>query len=166
MSVRAGRPVTAGLSQVAQMDRHDRARIVRQLCEQHPGFQALLTQVTVARGVAFGSGLALAVAVVLLVQGTSVWWVSALVFAGLAGFGYVAVVLTDSRFDLLLAVVGAHRTDELHGLLVTEQIYGEDPLTDSQEDDTSQPVVSPPAMSSRAVGRQGDDPRPLPGPAS
>ncbi|GAA2779937.1 hypothetical protein [Saccharopolyspora taberi] len=126
MADRAAKPVTAGLSQVAQMDRRERARIVRQLCQQYPAFRSLLTQVTVARGIAFGSGLALAVAVMFLVQGVSVWWVATLVLGGLVGFGYVAVVLTDSRFDLLLAIIGAHRTDELHGRLVTEQIYGED----------------------------------------
>ena len=86
----------------------------------------MLRQVTIARGVAFGSGLALAVAVMSLVNGGSVWWVAGLVFTGLGGFCYVAVALTDSRFDLLLAVLGAHRTDELHGRLVTDQIYGED----------------------------------------
>ena len=126
MAIRAGEPVAAGLNQVAQMDRRERAQLVRQLCRQHPAFRSLLTQVTVARGVAFGSGLALAVAVMLLAQGASVVWVSALVFGGLAGFGTVAVMLTDNRFDLLLAVLGAHRTDELHGRLVTHAIYGDD----------------------------------------
>lgn len=126
MAMHAGDAVSAGLSQVAQMDRRERTRIIRQLCAQHPAFKALLVQVTVARGVAFASGLALAVAVMLLVNDASVMWVAMLVFGGLAGFVAVAVMLTDSRFDLLLAVIGAHRTDELHGRLVTEAIYGRD----------------------------------------
>lgn len=140
MAIRAGRPVTAGLSQVAQMDRRERARIVRQLCQQHPAFRSLIKQVTIARGVAFASGLALAVAVMMLVNGASVWWVSALVFVGLTGFCYVAVVLTDSRFDLLLAVLGAHRTDELHSRLVTDQIYGDDPVAESSDESTTLPA--------------------------
>jgi hypothetical protein len=127
MAIRAGEPVTAGLSQLAQMDRRERARILRQLCHQYPVFRTLLTLLTVTRAVAFGSGLALAVAIALLVQGAPVWWVSVLVLGGLVGFGYVAVVLTDSRFDMLLAVLGAHRTDELYEWLVTEKVYGEDP---------------------------------------
>ncbi|GAB3275716.1 hypothetical protein [Parasphingorhabdus pacifica] len=139
-----GMPVAAGLSQVAQMDRGQRARIVRQVCDEYPGFRGLLKQVSVARGVAFASGLALAVAVILLVQAASVWWVAALVFTGLGGFGYVTVVLTDSRFDLLLAVLGAHRTDELHGRLVTDQIYGEEPVAEP---------VQPSLTCSRARGR-------------
>jgi hypothetical protein len=155
MAIRAGKPVTAGLSQVAQMDRRERARIVRQLCEQYPAFRSLLTQVTRARGVAFGSGLALAVAVMLLVHGASVWWVSALVFGGLGGFGYVAVALTDSRFDLLLAVIGAHRTDELHGRLVTDQVYGDDPVADEDEADSQ--VVSSHAVGSRVMGSQDEE---------
>ncbi|RCW39829.1 hypothetical protein DFQ14_11493 [Halopolyspora algeriensis] len=126
MAMRAGRSVTAGLSQVAQMPPGERARLVRELRQQYPAFRALLMQVTIARGVAFASGLALAVSVVLLVQGASVWWVSALVFGGLGGFCYVAVALTDNRFDLLIAVLGAHRIDELHGRLVTESLYGDE----------------------------------------
>ncbi|GAA4619415.1 hypothetical protein [Saccharopolyspora hordei] len=126
MANRAAKPVTAGLSRLAELDRRERARILRQLCEQYPAFRALLKQVSVARAVAFGSGLVLAVAVMFLVNDAPVVLVSALVFTGLAGFCYVAVALTDSRFDLLLAVLGAHRTDELHGRLVTEQVYGED----------------------------------------
>ncbi|QUH04485.1 hypothetical protein HUO13_30230 [Saccharopolyspora erythraea] len=153
MADRAAKPVTAGLSQVAQMDRRERARIVRQLCQQYPAFRSLLTQVTVARGVAFTSGLALALAVMFLAQGVSVWWVATLVLGGLVGFGYVAVVLTDSRFDLLLAVLGAHRTDELHGRLVTDQIYGEE-KPESQQ--STPPVVnSRPAMgAARLLRRQ------------
>lgn len=139
MAMRAGKPVTAGLSQVAQMPPGERARIVRELCQQYPAFRSLLTQVTVARAVAFASGLALAVAIMLLVQGASVWWVSALVFGGLAGFGYVAVVLTDNRFDLLLAVLGAHRTDELHGRLVTDALYGDESVAEHYEDTVRQP---------------------------
>ncbi len=129
MTIRAGEPVTAGLSRIAQMDRRERARLVRQLCHQYPAFRSLLTRVSIARGVAFGSGLALAVAVMLLVQGASVVWVSVLVFGGLVGFATVAVLLTDNRFDLLLAVLGAHRTDELHRNLVTHAIYGETPTS-------------------------------------
>jgi hypothetical protein len=126
MANRAAKPVTAGLSRLAELDRRERARILRQLCEQYPAFRTLLKQVSVARAVAFGSGLVLAVAVMFLVHDAPVVLVSTLVFTGLAGFCYVAVALTDSRFDLLLAVLGAHRTDELHGRLVTEQVYGED----------------------------------------
>ncbi|MDA3629801.1 hypothetical protein [Saccharopolyspora oryzae] len=127
MANRAAKPVTAGLSRLAELDRRERSRILRQLCEQYPAFRSMLKQVSIARGVAFGSALVLAVAVMFLVQGAPVLWVSGLVFIGLAGFCYVAVALTDSRFDLLLAVLGAHRTDELHGRLVTEQVYGEEP---------------------------------------
>ncbi len=126
MAFRAGTPVAAGLSRLALMDRRERARIVRQLCKQDRAFRSMLTRVTIARGIAFASGLALAVAVMLLVQQVSVEWVSALVFLGLVGFCYVSVALSDSRFDLLLAVLGAHRTDELHERLVTEQIYGDE----------------------------------------
>lgn len=124
MAFHAGRPVTAGLSRVAQMDRRERARLVRELSRQHPAFRSLLRQVTVSRGIAFGSGLALALAVVLLAQGVPVVPVSLLVFLGLVGFAYVATVLTDHCFDLLLAVLGAHRTDELHGLLMADSLYG------------------------------------------
>ncbi|MGI8307764.1 hypothetical protein [Saccharopolyspora sp. ASAGF58] len=142
MANRAAKPVTAGLSRLAQIDRHERARIIQQLCHQYPAFRSMLRQVTIARGVAFASGLMLALAVMFLVQGASVWWVSGLVFAGLAGFCYVAVALTDSRFDLLLAVLGAHHTDELHGRLVTEQIYGDDPPADPLERPASRAVAS------------------------
>jgi hypothetical protein len=55
-----------------------------------------------------------------------------LMLLGLLGFGYVAVVLTDSRFDLLLAAIGAYRTDELYERLVTEQVYADEPVRDSQ----------------------------------
>ncbi|GAA0518966.1 hypothetical protein GCM10011581_08780 [Saccharopolyspora subtropica] len=150
MAHRAAEPVTAGLSRLAQLDRCERARIIRQLCHQYPAFRALLKQVTIARGVAFASGLMLALAVMVLVHGGSVWWVSGMVFAGLAGFCYVAVALTDSRFDLLLAVLGAHRTDELHARLVTEQIYGDDPTPDPLE----RPVVTSRAVSSRLTGEK------------
>ncbi|MBQ6644821.1 MAG: hypothetical protein IJH84_27885 [Saccharopolyspora sp.] len=132
MAFHAGKPVTAGLSQVAQMDRKERSRLVRELSRQHPAFRSLLRQVALTRATAFASGLVLAVAVVLLVQEVSVVWVSVLVFGGLIGFAYVAVVLTDHRFDLLLAVLGAHRTDELHGVLLAEQLYGAEPA-DSQQ---------------------------------
>lgn len=126
MAIQAGKPVAAGLSQVAQMDRRERSRLASQLASQYPAFRALRTQIALARGLAFGSGLALTTAIVLLVNGASVWWVSALVFAGFAGFGYVAILLTDSRFDLLLAVLGAHRIDELHSRLVTDEVYGDE----------------------------------------
>ena len=78
-----------------------------------------------ARAVAFTSVLALAVAVVLLVQDeVPARFVSVLVLGGLGGFAYVAIVLTDHRFDLLLAVLGAHRTDELHDRLLADELYG------------------------------------------
>lgn len=144
MVIRAGRPVAAGLHQVAQLDRQERARIARQLCQQYPPFRALQKQVAMARVLAFGSGLALAAAIMLLVRDASVWFVSALVFGGFAGFGYVAVVLTDSRFDLLLAVLGAHRTDELHARVVTSQIYGDEP----EWDEPPEPVRRTPEVRS------------------
>jgi hypothetical protein len=164
MAIRAGEPVTAGLSQLAQMDRRERARIIRQVCHQYPGFSSLLTQVAVARGVAFASGLALAVAVVLLVQGAGVGWVSVLVLGGLVGFAYVAVVLTDSRFDVLLAVLGAHRTDELYESLVTERVYGEERALDgpSGEDGGSETVSARTRFREQGEGH----PRRLPRPAS
>ncbi|MBA8823274.1 hypothetical protein FHX42_000603 [Saccharopolyspora lacisalsi] len=123
MIIRAGKPVTAGLSRVARMEPRERARIVGELYSQHPVFRSLLRQVNLARTVGFGSALMLAVAVMLLVQDASVWCVCVLVLAGMAGFGFVTVVLTDNRFDLLMAVIGAHRTDELHGQLVAEEVY-------------------------------------------
>jgi hypothetical protein len=157
MANRAAKPVTAGLSRLAQLDRRERARIIRQLCHQYPAFRSLLRQVSIARGVAFASGLVLALAVMFLAHGASVWWVSGLVFTGLVGFGYVAVALTDSRFDLLLAVLGAHRTDELHGRLVTEQIYGDDPPADPLERPTSR-VVASRAVGSRLTEEPGCSP--------
>lgn len=126
MVIRAGKPVAAGLSQAAKMSQRERARIADQLGQQYPAFRALQSQVAMARRLAIGSGLALAAAVMLLVRDVSVWWVASLVLAGFAGFGYVTTVLTDSRFDLLLAVLGAHRTDELHARLLTDQVYGEE----------------------------------------
>ncbi|MCI2419188.1 hypothetical protein MOQ72_17215 [Saccharopolyspora sp. K220] len=157
MANRAAKPVTAGLSRLAQLDRRERAEIIRQLCHQYPAFRSLLRQVTIARATAFASGLVLAIAVMVLVEGASVWWVSGLVFTGLAGFGYVAVALTDSRFDLLLAVLGAHRTDELHGRLVTEQVYGEDSPADPLER-PSAPVVAPRPGSPRLVDETAGSP--------
>lgn len=133
MAMRAGRPVTAGLSQVARMDPRERARTVRELCRNQPAFRSLLTRVSVARGVAFASGLVLALAIVLLVQGVPSGWVSLLVLVGLVGFASVAVVLTDSRFDLLLAVIGAHRTDELHDRLVVDEVYGDGTTTGQEQ---------------------------------
>ncbi len=123
MIIRAGKPVTAGLSRVARMEPRERARIVGELHSQYPVFRSLLRLVNLARTVGFGSALALAVAVVLLVQDASVWWVCVLVLTGMAGFGFATVVLTDNRFDLLMAILGAHRTDELHGQLVAEEVY-------------------------------------------
>lgn len=113
MAIRPARPITAGLSQVARMDRRERTRVLRELRRQHGGLRRAYACVAVSRVLAFGAGLALALAVVVLAQGASVWWVVALIFVGLAGFLSVTVILTDNRFDLVLAVVGAHRTDEL-----------------------------------------------------
>ena len=78
MADRTTAPVTAGLSQLAQMDRRERARVTRQLCQQYPAFRSMLRQVSIARAVAFGAALALAVAVMSLVNGSSVWWVAGL----------------------------------------------------------------------------------------
>ncbi|MCA1228201.1 hypothetical protein [Saccharopolyspora sp. 6M] len=125
MAFHAGGPVTAGLSQVARMDRRERAGLVRELSRQHPTFRTLWRRLMLARAVAFTSVLALAVAVVLLVQDeVPARWVSVLVLGGLGGFAHVAIVLTDHRFDLLLAVLGAHRTDQLHDRLLADELYG------------------------------------------
>jgi hypothetical protein len=148
MAKRAAQPVTAGLSRLAQLDRSEREELIGQLCRQYPAFRSMIKQVSIARGVAFASGLVLATSVVCLAQSASMWLVAALVFSGLAGFGWVAVALTDSRFDLLMAVLGAHRTDELHGRLLTEQIYGEEL---AQVDERS-PVVRSRAVGSRITG--------------
>ncbi|MFC7340786.1 hypothetical protein [Saccharopolyspora griseoalba] len=148
MAKRAAQPVTAGLSRLAQLDRGEREELIAQLCRQYPAFRSMIKQVSIARGVAFGSGLVLAASVVCLAQGASAWLVAALVFGGLAGFGWVAVALTDSRFDLLMAVLGAHRTDELHGRLLTEQIYGEE----LDQVDERSPVVRSRAVGSRITG--------------
>lgn len=128
MVIRYGEPVAAGLSRLAQMGCRDRARVVRLVCAQCPPFRSLLMHVMVARGIAFASGLDLAVAIVLVAGGAPAIWVAVLVLCGMIGFGFAALILTDSRFDLLLAILGAHRTDELHERLVTEQIYGGLPL--------------------------------------
>lgn len=125
MVIRSGEPVAAGLSRIAQMDRGDRDRVVRLVWARYPTFRSLLIRVMVARGIAFASGLDLAVVIVLVTGGVSALWVSILVLCGLVGFGSATLVLTDSRFDVLLAVLGAHRTDELHDRLVTEQVYGD-----------------------------------------
>lgn len=148
MAKRAAQPVTAGLSRLAQLDRHERQELVEQLCGQYPAFRSMIKQVSIARGIAFASGLVLAISIICLAQGASMWIVAALVFSGLAGFGWVAVALTDSRFDLLLAVLGAHRTDELHGRLITEQIYGEE--LDQVEERS--PIVQSRAVGSRRTG--------------
>lgn len=135
--MRGGRPVTAGLSQVARMGPRERARTVRELCRNQPAFRSLLTRVSVARGVAFASGLVLAVAIVLLMQGVPSGWVSLLVLVGLAGFVSVVVVLADSRFDLLLAVIGAHRIDELHDRLVIDEVYGDGAVSAPASDESA-----------------------------
>lgn len=132
MAHRAARPVTAGLSQLAQLDRRERARIVRQLCRHYPTFRTLLRQVSIARGATFASSLLLVLAVVFLVEGVSVAVVAGMVFVALGGFGYATVTLADSRFDLLLAVLGAHRTDELHAQLVTDRIYGPEQVSEGE----------------------------------
>lgn len=156
MAIHAGRPVTAGLSQVARMDRRERARLVRELSRQHPTFRSLWRQVMLSRGIAFTSVLALALAVILLVQSdVPARWVSALVLSGLAGFAYVSIVLTDHRFDLLLAVLGAHRTDELHGRLLTDELYGVEAV--EKEASPSEPAGRPGAE--EAGGRQRDEGR-------
>lgn len=126
MANRAAEPVTAGLNQLAGLDRRERGRLVRSLRAQYPVFRSMVVQVAIARSVGFASGLLLALAVVLIAEGAPAWAAAGLIFAGLAGFGYVVVTLTDSRFDLLLAVLGAHRTDEVRSALLTEQLYGEE----------------------------------------
>ncbi|MBE9374361.1 hypothetical protein IQ251_07850 [Saccharopolyspora sp. HNM0983] len=126
MADRAAGPVTAGLNQLADLDRHERTRIMRQLREQYPVFRSMVVHVAIARSLGFASALVLALAVVLIAEGAPTWSAGVLIFAGIAGFGYAVVALTDSRFDLLLAVLGAHRTDELRSRLVTEQLYGEE----------------------------------------
>ena len=133
MAPRAAQPVTAGLHRLAELDRRERARIVRHLCASYPAFRSLLRTVTVARGVVFASSVVVLLAVLLLADGAALWVVIALVLTGLAGFAAATVVLTDNRFDLLLAVLGAHRTDELHRHLLAEQIYGADPATTEAE---------------------------------
>ena len=125
MADRAAAPVTAGLSQLARMDRFELNRVMRQLCRQHPAFREQLQRVVWARGIALASGLVLALAVVFLCEQAPLWLVGGLVLAGLVGFGYVAVTLTDNRFDLLLAVLGAHSSDELRGALDPEQVHHE-----------------------------------------
>ncbi|WP_243792877.1 hypothetical protein [Saccharopolyspora gloriosae] len=154
MAIHAGRPVTAGLSQVARMDRRERARLVRELSRQHSTFRSLWRQVMLARGIAFTSVLALAVAVVLLVQAeVPTRWVAALVLGGLAGFAYVAIVLTDHRFDLLLAVLGAHRTDELNDRLLTDELYG----TETAEKGHAANEPGDAAAAKEAAGRRERD---------
>lgn len=152
MAFRAAQPVTAGLSRLAQLDRHERARLVRQLCHQYPAFRSLFRQAIIARGVAFGSAVALGASVMTLAQGFDMWIVASLVFAGMGGFCYVAVTLTNSRFDLLMAVLGAHRTDELHSRLITEQIYGEEIAQVEPEPERPQQVVPSHAVGSRLTG--------------
>jgi hypothetical protein len=145
MVIHSGEPVVAGLRQFAQMDRGERARVVRLVCTRYPALRSLLVRVRVARGVAFASCLDLAVAIVLVTGGVPAVWVSILVLGGLVGFGSVTLVLTDSRFDLLLAVLGAHRTDELRERLVTEQLYGDGPPRDAvatgRPEDRSSPIT-------------------------
>lgn len=148
MAKRAAQPVTAGLSRLAQLDRRERRELTEQLCRQYPAFRSMIKQVGIARGIAFASGLVLATSIICLAQGASTWLVALLVFSGLAGFGWVAVALTDSRFDLLLAVLGAHRTDELHSRLVTEQIYGEE----LEQVEERAPIVQSRTVGSRCAG--------------
>ncbi|MFR9731281.1 hypothetical protein ACL03H_18795 [Saccharopolyspora sp. MS10] len=127
MAIHAGGPVTAGLSQVARMSRRERARLVRDLAGQHSLFRALWRRLMLARAIAFTSVVLLAAAVVLVLQReVPAEWVSVLVLGGLGGFAHVAIVLSDHRFDLLLAVLGAHRTDELHDRLLGDELYGAD----------------------------------------
>ncbi|SDP47153.1 hypothetical protein SAMN04487905_104255 [Actinopolyspora xinjiangensis] len=107
----AGGPVetlVAGLDRVARMEADERAAVTRELGRDCPMYRSLLSTVTVARTVAFASGLALCVAVLILAQDAPMEWVAAFVFAGLFGFGWVVVRLTDNRFDLLLAVLGTY----------------------------------------------------------
>lgn len=153
MAVHPGKPVNAALNQVAKMDAGERARLVRQLCEDHPLYASLLGRVGVARGVAFAAGLSLSVAILLLVQGASMLIVSGFVLAGLVAFGVVVVRLTDSRFDLLLAVLGAHRTDELHERLMDHEMYGEERAGRTS---TGQECSSPAEAHRERPGRRDD----------
>ncbi|RRO16201.1 hypothetical protein EIL87_14215 [Saccharopolyspora rhizosphaerae] len=153
MAHRAAQPVTAGLSRLAQLDRHERARIVRQLRHEYPAFRSMFRQAVVARAAAFASALLLGTSVMALAQGVNMWVVAGLVFAGMGGFCYVAVTLTNSRFDLLMAVLGAHRTDELHSKLITEQVYGEEiAQVERQPERPQQKVVPSHAVGSRLTG--------------
>ena len=123
MAVPASSSVSAGLAQVARMGRRERESAVRQLRQQSPVFGRMLSQVDRCRVVAFASGLALLVAVVFLAGGEPVWLTGALVITGLSGFGSVSVRMTDSRFDVLLAVLGEHWAEQLGAeQLGTEQL--------------------------------------------
>ena len=146
MAVPAGSPVSAGLAQVAHMGRRERESAVRRLRRQNSAFDAMLLRVDRARVLAFASGLALVVAVVFLAGGESVWLTGALVLAGLSGFGTVSLRLADSRFDVLLAVLGEHRAGELRA----EQLQCE-------RFDTEEAAI--PRQTSRAGG---DDREPSP----
>lgn len=97
------------------MERAERVRAARYLRRHYPLYRVLSKRVALARALGFAAGLTLAVSVVLLVQGAGLVWVAGLVLLGLFLFGYVVVRLTDSRFDLLLAVLGAHRVEEARG---------------------------------------------------
>jgi hypothetical protein len=126
MAVSASSAVSAGLAQVAHMGRRERERVLRRLRRQNPAFDQMLAQVDRCRVVAFASGLVLLLAVVFLAGGEPVWLAGAMVITGLSGFGTVSVRMTDSRFDLLLAVLGEHwaeqlRTEEVADQLVDEQ---------------------------------------------
>ncbi|SFT95734.1 hypothetical protein SAMN04487904_115107 [Actinopolyspora lacussalsi subsp. righensis] len=103
--------LVTGLDRVARMEPGERTDAVRDLDRNCPMYRSLRKTVTVARIVAFASGLALCVAVLLLAQRSPIEWVAGFVFAGLFGFGWVVVRLTDSRFDLLLAVLGAYEAE-------------------------------------------------------
>lgn len=126
MAVPAGSPVSAGLAQVAHMGRRERESAVRRLRRENPAFDAMLTRVDRARLLAFASGLVLVVAVVLLADGEPVWLTGALVLTGLSGFGTVSARLADSRFDVLLAVLGEHRAGELRAEHRQGEPFGSD----------------------------------------
>ncbi|SDQ70125.1 hypothetical protein [Actinopolyspora saharensis] len=108
----SGKAISASLDEIARMERAERVRAERYLRRHYPLYRALSTRVALARALGFAAGLALAVSVVLLAQGAGLLWVAGLVLLGLLLFGYVVVRLTDSRFDLLLAALGAHRAEE------------------------------------------------------
>ena len=125
MADRAAAPVTAGLSQLARMDRFERNRVMRQLCRQHPAFREQLQRVVWPGALPWLPGWCWHWRWFSCASRPRFGSVGGLVLAGLVGFGYVAVTLTDNRFDLLLAVLGAHSSDELRGALDPEQVHHE-----------------------------------------